>query len=189
MGDPRKHRKKYEPPHHPWQGARIERERGLLHQFGLKNKKEIWKMDSKRKGFADQAKRLIAATGTQADKERQFLFSRLTRLGLLSGNPKLDDVLSLTIEDIMNRRLQSLIHKKGLSRSMKQARQFITHQHIICGGRTITAPNYLVPVTDEASIGFIEASSLFPPDHPERTPIQRKQPKKKPIEKKPRRRP
>ena len=180
MGDPRKHRRKYEKPMHPWQRARIEKERILIQAYGLKNKKEIWKMDSKRKSFADQAKRLIAATGPQADKERDLLFSRLIRLGLLSGTPRLDDVLSLSLEDVMNRRLQSIIHKKGLSRTMKQARQFITHQHIAVGGKSITTPSYIVPLTDENAITFLETSNLSSADHAERVPITRKTPKRPP---------
>lgn len=167
---------------HPWQRARIEKEKETLRAYGLKNKKEIWKMDSKRKSFADQAKRLIAATGTQAEKEQALLFERLTRLGLLSGSPKLDDVLSLTLEDVMNRRLQSLVVKKGLARSMKQARQFITHQHVIVAGRAITTPSYLVPITDEDKIGIADASSLSSNEHPERVPIQKKAKKPRPRE-------
>lgn len=174
MGDPAKHRRIYEKPMHPWQRGRIEKERITLSTYGLKNKKEIWRMDSKRKSFAGQAKRLIAAKGHQADTERNLLFARLIRLGLLSGTPKLDDVLSLTLEDVMNRRLQSLVHKKGFARSMKQARQFITHQHITVGGKALTAPSYLVPITQEASITFLPQSSLGSIDHPERVPILKK---------------
>jgi len=180
MGDPAKHRRKYEKPMHPWQRGRIEKERIILSNYGLKNKKEIWRMDSKRKSFADQAKRLIAAKGKQADTERNLLFTRLIRLGLLFGTPKLDDVLSLTLEDVMNRRLQSLVHKKGFARSMKQARQFITHQHIMVGGKAVTAPSYLVPLTQESSITFLQQSSLGSIDHPERVPIQKKPTRQRP---------
>jgi len=166
---------------HPWQRARIEKEKEILHAYGLKNKKEIWKMDSKRKSFAGQAKRLIAAKGAQAEKEQSLLFDRLTRLGLLSGSPRLDDVLSLTLEDVMNRRLQSVVVKKGLARSMKQARQFITHQHVTIGGKPITTPSYLVPITDEESIGIVQSSSLSSIEHPERVPIQKKAKKPRPM--------
>lgn len=140
-------------------------------------------MDSKRKSFADQAKRLIAAKSSQADKERQLLFERLIRLGLLSGSPRLDDVLSLTLEDVMNRRLQSLVYKKGLARTMKQARQFITHQHITVSGKPITAPGHLVPVGEEDTITFVQSSTLASGEHPERTPIQRRAKKPRPQKK------
>ena len=73
MGDPKKIRKKYNTPMHPWEGKRIEEEKGLLREYGLKNKKEIWKMRAVLKGFSDQAKKLITATGVQAEKEKQQL--------------------------------------------------------------------------------------------------------------------
>lgn len=181
MGDPHQPRKKYDTPMHPWQRARIEKERVFIYTYGLKNKKEIWKMDSRRKSFADQAKRLIAATGTQAEIERQLLFKRLTRLGFLTNpSPQLDDVLSLTLEDVMNRRLQSLVVKKGLARTMKQARQFITHQHVTVDGKGVTTPSYIVPITHEESISIINTSTLSSIEHPERVPIQRKAKKPRP---------
>ena len=46
MGDPKKQRKKYETPLHPWQGERILAEKKIMEEYGLKNKKEIWKMNS-----------------------------------------------------------------------------------------------------------------------------------------------
>ena len=70
MGDPIKHRKKYSKPSHPWQRERIEEEKGIMKEYGLKNKKELWKMESKLKTFSQQAKRLITEKGEQAEKER-----------------------------------------------------------------------------------------------------------------------
>ena len=41
MGNPKRHRKKYSTPAHPWQRARIEEERELSKEYGFKNKKEM----------------------------------------------------------------------------------------------------------------------------------------------------
>ena len=41
MGDPRKARKQYRTPSHPWQKVRLEDESKLAVEYGLKNKKEI----------------------------------------------------------------------------------------------------------------------------------------------------
>ena len=46
MGDPKKQRKKYTTPRHPWQRDRLDEERQLLKDYGLKNKKELWKFES-----------------------------------------------------------------------------------------------------------------------------------------------
>lgn len=176
MGDPRKLRRKYSGPGHPWQKARIEQEKALIKEYGLKNKSEIWKHDSKLKNFAKQAKRLVALQGEQAEKEKKQLLERLQRLGLISAGADTEAVLSLTIKDILERRLQTLVYRKGLANSMRQARQYIAHAHILVGGKQIKAPGYIVKTEEEPTITFVEASTLANPEHPER------QVKKKPEE-------
>lgn len=168
MGDPKKVRKKYSTPIHPWQKLRIEDEKQLIEEYGLKNKKEIWKITSKVKGFSRQAKSLIARTTPQGEKERTQLIQRLNRLGLLSGEANLDDVLGLEVKDLMERRLQTMVYRKGLAKSPKQARQFIVHQHIMVDGKKITMPNYLVKMGEEHTISFAPNSQLTDPEHPER---------------------
>ena len=109
MGDARRFRNKYSGPGHPWQQARIEQEKSLVTEFGLKTKRELWKADSKLKGFASQAKRLIALRTSQAEIEKKQLLDRLHRLGLLPGTAQLNDVLGLGVKDVLNRRLQTLV--------------------------------------------------------------------------------
>ena len=171
MGDPRRLRKKYETPLHPWRSANIEAERAIKQEYSLKNKQELWRMTSALRDFKNQAKRLIAQRGVQADLESKQLLSRLERLGLLPAGAKLDTVLSLQAKDILDRRLQSFVFRQGIARSMKQARQFITHYHVAVNGKGISAPSYIVTKSDEALIQVRQTSSLVNPDHPERVPI------------------
>lgn len=173
MGDPRRIRRKYMRPGHPWQKERIEYETQIRFDYGLKNKSEIWKVSTKLKNFAGQAKKLIAARGTQADREKKQLMDKLASLGLLSPNAHLDDVLSLKLEDLLNRRLQTILVKKGLANTPKQARQFITHQHVTVNGQVVTSPSHLIRVTDENTIGFVGRSSLANEEHPERVAARR----------------
>ncbi len=168
MGDPKKPRKKYQGPSHPWQKQRIIEENELMATYGLKNKKELWKMGTLVKQIAAKAKRVIAATGEQADKEQKQLIEKLVRLGLIENSAKIDDVLGLTLKNILERRLQTLVFKKNMSRSVKQARQFITHRHIKVNGRKVTSPSYLVPLDQENTIIFSENSLLADQEHPER---------------------
>lgn len=168
MGDPRKHRRKYSKPSHPWQKERIEEERGMMKEYGLKNKKELWKMESKLKKFARQAKRLIAEKGEQAEKEKMQLLSKLASLGLVPESSDLTAALGITLKDIMNRRLQTLVYKKNLAKSIKQARQFISHNHITVKGRKITSPSYLVTTGEEETISFSPFSEMSSKKHPER---------------------
>ena len=170
MGDPRKLRKKYSTPNHPWQKARIDAEKELVRTYGFKNKKEIWKMDALLSKFQRQVKALLRETEDKSMEGRKELLTRLQTLNLLSIDASIEDILSLELKDICERRLQSVVHKKGLARSMKQARQFITHQHIMIGGQKVTAPSYIVSSAEESMIHFSQESSLDADDHPERIP-------------------
>ena len=168
MGDPRKQRKKYTKPSHPWQEERLGEERGLLEEYGLKNKQEIWKMKSLLKKFAQQAKKLITSTETQAEIEKNQLMAKLKLLGLIEENAQLEDVLAIEPKNILERRLQTLVFRKKFSKSIRQARQFITHRHILVNGKLVTFPSYLVTKAEEDKIEFISSSPLFSQDHPER---------------------
>jgi small subunit ribosomal protein S4 len=152
MGDPKKHRKSYETPSHPWRKDRIEKEKELVRKYGLKNKRDIWKAGSKLRRIRRLARNLLGSHGERAKQEEEKLVGKLQKLGLLKGEADLDSVLGLTIEDILERRLQSLVHRKGLSKSPKQARQLVVHGHIRVGGRRIKSPSYLVPVEQEETI-------------------------------------
>lgn len=175
MGDPKKTRKKYFTPRHPWVKERIDAERELTREFALKNKREIYKIDSILKRFKDRAKKLISATTVQGEKEKKQLMLRLQKLGLISPEAVLEDILSLTVKDIFDRRLQNMVFKKALARTPAQARQFIVHQHIMIKGKKVTAPNYLVTKAEEDSIQFAPKSKLASQDHPERS-IEAKMP-------------
>jgi small subunit ribosomal protein S4 len=174
MGDPRKIKNKFKKPGHPWNKARIEKEKGLTYTYGLTNKKELWKVDSKLKTYKDNIKKLIAQQNSQAEKELEQLFKKLQRHGLIAqGNVSIDDVLGLQIEQLLDRRLQTIVLKHELARSIKQARQFITHGHILIGGKKVTVPGYLVTLGEEHNISFSANSSLFNVSHPERV-VQKK---------------
>ena len=168
MGDPKKIRKKYDTPVHPWIKTRIDEERRLAKQFGTRNKKELWKMETILKNFKDQAKKLIALETKQAKVETEHLYRRIQQLGLAKGDVSFDLILGLTLDDIMSRRLQTIVYKKGLSKSVSQARQFIVHEHVVIGDKKVTSPSYLVSVEEEAAVGFAVSSPMISTDHPER---------------------
>ncbi|MBN1792524.1 30S ribosomal protein S4 [Candidatus Woesearchaeota archaeon] len=168
MGDPGKIRKKYDTPSHPWQSARILEEKKIISEYGLKNKKDIWKMETLLRDLKNQAKSLASRVDEQSKLEEKQLIDRLVSMGLIQATDSMDKVLGLTLKDVMDRRLQTFIVKKGLARTMKQARQFITHGHVIVGKKKITFPNYFVTLKDESLVEFIPKSALAREDHPER---------------------
>ncbi|MBW3021302.1 30S ribosomal protein S4, partial [Candidatus Woesearchaeota archaeon] len=173
---PKKIRKKYDTPQHPWERARMEEESVLIKEYGLKNKREIWRLASLMRKLTGNAKKLITSRTKQSEVEKLQLLSKLQRMGLLAEGSKLEDVLSLNIRDLMERRLQSIVFKKGFARSMKQARQFITHQHVMVGDKKIAVPSYLVLKEEEATVNFTPVSGLLNPDHPERKVLEKIEP-------------
>lgn len=185
MGDPKRVRKKYNTPQHPWESTRMEEEAVLIKEYGLKNKKEIWRLSSLMRKYTGNAKNLIASRTKQSEIETHQLLTKLQKLGLLQEGSRIEDVLGLNIRDFMERRLQSVVFKKGLARSMKQSRQFITHNHVKVNDKKISVPSYLVSKQEEQLINFAENSTLVNPDHPERkTPGPQEPEKEKPNEKK-----
>ncbi len=168
MGHPKKQKKKFSRPEHPWRAARIELERPLMKEYGLQNKKEIWKADSILRKFKRQAKSLIAKESEQAKKEEKQLIDKAVKLNLINENGKIDDILSLDVKNILDRRLQTFVYKKNLAKTAKQARQFIVHGHINVNNTKIDVPSYLVLKDQEHLINFNPKSSLHNEEHPER---------------------
>lgn len=173
MGDPKKSRKKYSGPRHPWEKNRIEEEKQLQKEYGFKNKKELWKSTSLLKNIFDRAKKFTSKETEQTMKEKEELILKLKSYALLQDETSLDKILGIQLKDILERRLQTIVFKKKLANSIKQARQFIAHGHIKIENKTITSPSYLVNLKEEGQIYFDETSSLASETHPERTGNQK----------------
>jgi small subunit ribosomal protein S4 len=166
MGDTKKQRKKYETPRFPWRTDVLQAELKLLGQYGLRNKRELWRHKTMVSKFRGTARSILAMPPEEGEKLRTQLLGRLNRLGILSENAALDDVLDMAIEDILQRRLQSLVFQKGLAKSVYQARQLISHGHITIEGKKVTSPSYLVLRDEEAHVNYAPASTVASPDHP-----------------------
>ena len=171
MGDPKFSRKTYDTPSHPWQGERIKAEVEVVRAFGLKNKTEVWKAETILRNLRKQSRDLQARLRTgdkQAQKEADALLEKCARLGYLPTGSNLNDILSLKDEDVLSRRLQTIVYEKGLASTIKQARQMITHGHIFMNGHRVTVPGYLVTRFEESSIEYNPSSPYTDEMHPMR---------------------
>lgn len=166
MGDPKKQRKKYETTRFPWRTDTLEAELNKIGQYGLRNKKELWRHKTMLSKYRGIARSLLGMSAEQRVKPEKQLLDRLHRLGILPETAMLDDVLDLALEDILERRLQTLVFRKGLTKSIHQARQLITHGHVAIEGKRVSSPSYLVPREDEAKITYAPTSPLSNPNHP-----------------------
>ena len=146
-----KKHKQYSKPRRPFDKARIEEEAGIKKEFGLKNKKEIWRADARIKVMRRKAKNLIKAD--KADQEA--FFNQLKKIGL--NVETISDVLGLEKTDYLKRRLQTVVYKKGLTPTVRTARQMITHRKILVNGKAVSVPSYIVPVAFENKITLKKA--------------------------------
>ncbi|KDE59324.1 30S ribosomal protein S4 [Halostagnicola sp. A56] len=166
--------KNYETPNHPYQGERIASEHSLLDRYGLTNKEELWRAQSQLRSYRREARDLLAQPAdeeTVARRTEEFL-GRLARVGYLDEADELGDVLSLEIEDVLERRLQTIVYRNGLANTPQQARQFINHGHVVVGERRHTVPSYVIDVDEEDDVEFDENSPLADELHPERAEEQ-----------------
>jgi len=178
IGHPKFARPKYDTPTHPWKKARIEEEHALKEQFGLKKiggMKEIWKGKSKLRRWRQNAMKLIGRVDTSEghfSREKDDLVESLYRRGLLGDGATLDDILLLTVEHVLSRRLQSQVYYCGLATSMRQARQLVIHGHIGIGDQKMTVPSYIITRDDENLLTYHHTSPLTDTDHPIRKEIE-----------------
>ncbi len=141
----RKH-KNYSRPRKLYDSVRIGEENKLVEKYALKNKREIWKTEAKVRYFRTRAKSLITAS---TDEQNRF-FRKLIAIGLNAST--ISDVLALTKEDLLQRRLTSVLVQRGLARTALEARQMVAHKRVKIDGGIVSTPGYLVPVSEESQI-------------------------------------
>ena len=176
MGYPGKNHKAYQTPKRPFEKTRIEEETRLVIEYGLRNNREVWKAQSVLRKYRKGARDLLALSSSGTDKalaeaKRSELITSLQRAGLLGPDADIDDILSLRVQAQLERRLQTLVYRKGLARSPKQARQLITHGHVAIGGRRVSIPGYRVNRTEETQIAYYGKSPFTADTHAERSRI------------------
>jgi small subunit ribosomal protein S4 len=166
MGDPKKQRRTYETPRHPWRKDQLEVELHLMGDYGLRNKRELWRYKTMLSQVRGIARSLLGATEAERTRvEREYL-SKLGRIGVLSESASIDDVLDLDIRDLLERRLQTVVFRHGLAKTLFQARQLVSHGHIAVAGRVVSVPGYMVKRAEEEKLKFYEHSPLSKTDHP-----------------------
>ncbi len=169
MGDPRRLKKKFKKPKRPFEKERIMEELEFLGKYGLRNKREYWKARTilaNWRNIARQTRRLTREKAVEAQKE---LIKKLNRLGIIGAEAAFEDVLLLTVEDVLKRRLQTLVFEKGLASTVHQARQFIVHGHIQVLGKKIDAPSYIVKLKEE---DFLDFTPNSPHSKPKESPTK-----------------
>ena len=138
--------KLYSRPKKIYESARIKEENVLLDKYGLKNKREIWKTIAK----VDYFRRRAKALAKESPEEQQALFNKLKNLGLNTNS--ITDVLALHTENLFERRLPTVVAKRGLAKTPKHARQMVVHKRVSIDGKRNNTPSYIVRVSEENQI-------------------------------------
>merc|ERR1712028_208943 len=144
-------------PRRAYDKERLDSELKMIGTYGLKNKREIW-----RNGLILSKVRAVARNLLTMDEkdprrifEGQALMRRMIRYGILDEDKqRLDYVLSLSIENFMDRRLQTLVFKRALAKSIHHARVLIRQRHIRVGRQIVNVPSFMVRVESEPHLEF-----------------------------------
>ena len=160
MGDPKYPRKVWRKPKRPLNYELKMDELQTLGTFGLRTKRELWKAHTELSRVRQQARSLLALTQEARAEKEPILLKSLSRIGLVSENASLDDVLNLKPTDLLARRLQTIVSKKLGFKTPYQARQAVIHGHIMVGDRKVDIPSYTVTVAEEDSVKFSPESKI-----------------------------
>ena len=138
MGDIKRKQKLFSRPKKLYDRARMDEENVLVKRYGLKNKREIWKAKTAVSKLRRRAKGLIG----KDIEEQQGFFDKLSKEGFIIQD--ISDVLALTEENLFERRLQTILFKKGMANTVKQARQLIVHKNVLVDGNVVNIPSFVV---------------------------------------------
>jgi len=152
MGDPKRQRKKYQSPRFSWSKPNLDAELKLLGEYGLRNKRELRRHHMLLSKYRTLARKLLANTRMERLVLEKQILDKLIFLKIIPESSNLDNILDLSIDSILERRLQTLVFRKGLSNTPQQARQLIKHGHITVQGKKVTSPSYLISGDEESVI-------------------------------------
>ena len=160
MGDPKYPRRTWRKPKRPLNYDLKMEELKTLGTFGLRTKRELWKAHTKLSSVRHQARSLLALQQDIREEKEPILMKSLAKIGLVSSDATLDDVLNLEVTDLLTRRLQTLVFKKYGFKTPYQARQAVVHGHIMIGDRVVNLPSYTVTTAEEDNIRFTDESKI-----------------------------
>jgi small subunit ribosomal protein S4 len=172
MGDPKKKHKTYNTPKRPYDAATLDDELRTIGVYGLRNKRELWKLHTELSHMRGRARDLLSLGAAEREKREREIIYKLYKRGLVMENGRLEDVLTLSVEDLLERRLQTYLFRRGMASSLFQARQLITHGHIAIDGRKVTSPSYQVKIKDEETLDYALSSPYHNTEHPLRKALE-----------------
>ena len=158
MGDTKNFRRIWKKPKRPLNFDLKMDELKILGTFGLKTKRELWKARTELSRVRNQARSLLALRQDVREQKEPILMNSLSKVGYVQSDATLDDVLNLEINDLLGRRLQTIVQKKFYFKTPYQARQAVSHGHVLIGDQIVNIPSYLVKVDEEDKVKLTSES-------------------------------
>ena len=158
MGDTKNFRRVWKKPKRPLNFDLKMDELKILGTFGLKTKRELWKARTELSRVRNQARSLLALRQDVREQKEPILMNSLSKVGYVQSDATLDDVLNLEINDLLGRRLQTIVQKKFYFKTPYQARQAVSHGHVLIGDQIVNIPSYLVKVDEEDKVKLTSES-------------------------------
>ena len=158
MGDIKNFRRIWKKPKRPLNFDLKMDELKILGTFGLKTKRELWKARTELSRVRNQARSLLALRQDVREQKEPILMNSLSKVGYVQSDATLDDVLNLEINDLLGRRLQTIVQKKFYFKTPYQARQAVSHGHVLIGDQIVNIPSYLVKVDEEDKVKLTSES-------------------------------
>lgn len=161
MGAPRRNRKKFQRPSDMWNKERIDEEHKIRDDYGLKNLNELWRATSEIRRIRRNVRAVLSGRTSEATGKE--LVARMSRYGIVKEGAILDDLLEITPQNVLDRRLQSVVLRKGLAKTSKQARQLVAHGFIAVNGKRAKSPGHLVSRSEENAITYYKPINIENP--------------------------
>ena len=127
----------------------------LIGQYGLKNKREVWRVQYILARIRKAARDLLTLEENNPKRifEGEALINRMIKIGVLDKDQaKLDYVLALTVGKFLDRRLQTIVFHSKNAKSLHEARSLIFQKKIGLKRQIVDIPSFIVRKENESYI-------------------------------------